>query len=137
MTIKLEQTKGNAEIILISVQGNLDASNYQELITSGKRALEEGAKHLIIDMSDMPFMSSSGLMALHSISLLVRGKEPVDPEFGWEAFSAIDRDRGSEIQKKITLLNPQPQIVRTLEVSGMKEFFEIHTELDSAIESFN
>jgi anti-anti-sigma regulatory factor len=132
----MEQAESNTAITLISVQGNLDASNYKELIASGKQALVEGAEHLIIDMSDMPFMSSSGLVALHSISLLLRGEKPVDPEHGWEAFHAIARDRDSEAQKKITLVNQQPQIVRTLEVAGMKEFFEFHTDLDSAVASF-
>ena len=81
-------------------------------------------------------MSSSGLIALHSIALLMRGDEPSDPEYGWEAFRALGRDQGSETQEKVKLLNPHPRVDRSLEISGMKNFFDIHTDLDAAIASF-
>jgi len=136
MTIKLEQVQGENQVMILSIEGDLDASNYQEVINTAKQALAEGAQYLLIDMSKIPFMSSSGLIALHSVALLMRGDEPPDPEYGWEAFHTLDRDRESGLQKKVKLLNPQPKIDRSLEITGLKDFFEIHTDLDAAIASF-
>lgn len=136
MTIKLEQAQGNTQVTILSIEEDLDASNYQEVINTAKQALEDGAKYLLIDMSRMLFMSSSGIVALHSIALLMRGEAPPDPEHGWEAFRAIDHDRDSGIQEKVKLLNPQPKIARSLEITGMDTFFEVHTNLDTAIASF-
>jgi anti-anti-sigma regulatory factor len=136
MSIKLEQAQGNPQVTVLSILGDLDAANYKEVISTAKQALDNGAKFLLIDMSEMKFMSSSGLIALHTVALLMRGEAPSDTEHGWEAFHAFERDRDSGLQEKVKLLNPQPKVDRSLEITGMKEFFEIHTDLDTAVASF-
>ena len=136
MAIKLEQAKGNSQVSILSIEGDLDASNYLEVIDTAKQARDLGAKYLLINMSDMSFMSSSGLVALHSVALLMRGEEPPDPEYGWEAIRSIDRDRDSGIQERVKLVNPNPRVDRSLESTGLKEYFEIHTDLDMAVSSF-
>ena len=136
MTIKLERAQGDTPVAILSIQGDLDASNYKEVINAAKGAHQDGLQYLLIDMSEVPFMSSSGLIALHSIALLMRGEEPPDPEYGWEAFHALDRDRDSGVQTKVKLLNPQPRVEQSLKITAMNEFFEIHTDLDTAIASF-
>ena len=136
MTITFEQAQGNPQVTLLSIEGDLDASNYQDVISAAQQAIEGGAQYLLIDMSKIPFMSSSGFIALHSITLLMKGDAPSDPEHGWEAFRAIDRERGQGKQEKVKIFNPQPKVDRALEIAGMKEFFEIHTDLDTAIASF-
>jgi anti-anti-sigma regulatory factor len=39
-------------------------------------------------------------------------------------------------QQHINLLGPQPNVARTLEKAGLIEFFEVHTELDTAVTLF-
>ena len=136
MTITIDQAQGKVPVTILGVQGDLDASNYQDVIDSATQAYEAGARDILIDMSDIKFMSSSGLVALHSIALLMRGEELPDPEHGWEAFRTLDRDRESGIQRHVKLLNPQPQIGRALDLCRLNKFFEIYTDLDSAVGSF-
>ena len=136
MTTKLAQAQNNPAVMILSIQGDLDASNYEDVIETAKQAIDQGGQYLLIDMTELKFMSSSGLIALHSIALLMRGDQPPDPEHGWEAFHALERDRESGLQENVKLLNPQPKIDRSLEITGLKEFFEIHTDLDTAIASF-
>jgi len=136
MTITIDQGKGKVPVTILGVQGDLDASNYQDVIDSASQAYEDGARDILIDMSGITFMSSSGLVALHSIALLLRGKEIPDPEYGWEAFRTLDRDRESGVQEHVKLLNPQPQVDHSLEITGLKKFFEVYTDLDTAIASF-
>lgn len=136
MTITIDQAQGKVPVTILGVQGDLDASNYQDVIDSATQAYEAGARDILIDMSDIKFMSSSGLVALHSIALLMRGEELPDPEYGWEAFRTLDRDRESGIQGHVKLLNPQPQVDRSLEITRLNKFFEIYTDLDTAVGSF-
>jgi len=136
MTVTLEQAKNNSQVSILGIEGDLDASNYQEVIDTARQARDLGAKFLLINMSEMSFMSSSGLVALHSVALLMRGEVPPDPEYGWEAFRSIDRDRDSGTQERVKLVNPNPRVDRSLETTGMKEYFEIHADLDTAISSF-
>jgi len=84
----------------------------------------------------MPYMGSSGLVALHSIALLLRGETPPDPESGWNAFHSIARDRETGAQPYVKLLGLQPKVDRTLEITGMKVFFEIYADRAAALASF-
>lgn len=136
MNVLIEQVTGNVPVTILSTTGDLDASNYMDLINTAKEVYRTGARFILLDMSETPFMSSAGLMALHSIVLLARGQKPVNPELGWEAFKTIDRDRENGTQRTIKLLNPQPKVDRTLEMSGMKRFFEIYTDRQTALSAY-
>ena len=136
MKITVSQAEGRVPVTLLHIHGDLDASSYRDLIAKGQEVYSTGAQNILLDLSDMPYMSSSGLVALHSIAQMLRGEQPPDPESGWDAFHAIDRDRDSGLQQHVKLLNPQPQADKVLETIGFKRFFEIHTDLDKAIASF-
>ena len=136
MSITISQAQGKVPITILALQGDLDASNFQDVIVKAKDVYQSGGRYILLDMSGIPFMSSSGLVALHSVAILFQGKQPPDLEHGWEAFHSIDRDREGGLQRYVKLFDPQPRVSRTLEVSGMTSFFEIHTNLQSAIASF-
>jgi anti-anti-sigma regulatory factor len=136
MKVTVSQAEGRVPVTLLHVHGDLDASSYRDLIAKGQEVYSAGARNILLDLSDMPYMSSSGLVALHSIAQMLRGEKPPDPESGWEAFHAIDRDRDSGLQQRVKLLNPQPQVDKALETVGFKQFFEVHTDLEMAVGSF-
>jgi anti-anti-sigma regulatory factor len=136
MYITVTQAQGNVPVTVMRIQGELDASNYKRLIARAKEAYEMGTRNILLDLSEMPFMGSSGLVALHSVAVLLRGEVPPDPESGWAAIRAIDRDRGAALQQHIKLLNPQPRVDRVLEMAGFKQFFEVYADLETAIASF-
>jgi anti-anti-sigma regulatory factor len=136
MSIIARPAEGNPSVTILGIQGDLDASNYLDVIAKAREIYDAGGRYILIDMSDMPLMASSGLVALHSIALLLRGEQLPDPEHGWAAFRAIDRDRDSGLQKHIKLLNPQPPVDRMLEMTGLKVFFEIYTDMATAVGSF-
>ncbi len=136
MNIKSEQIEGKTAITILYTQGDLDASNYQELIASARHAHQRGARGLLIDMSNTPFMSSSGLVALHTVALLMKDQALPDPELGWGALHAINTTPEGGAQQQVKLLNPQPQVLRALEKTGLKQFFEIYTDRKTAIASF-
>jgi anti-anti-sigma regulatory factor len=106
------------------------------LIASSRQAHSAGSRCLLIDMSATPFMSSSGLVALHTVALLMQGQALPDPDLGWGALHAISAQTDEETQRHVKLLNPQPQVERALEKTGLKPFFEIYTDRDTAIASF-
>jgi len=136
MDITVSQVQGRVPVTVLQSHGDLDASNYQDLITKAQQAYDDGARDLLLDLSDTPYMSSSGLVALQSIAALLRGEEPLDPEAGWGAFRAIHRDRDGGFQQHLKLLSPQPRVDQVLEMVGFKRFLEVHTDLEAAVASF-
>ena len=136
MNINVNQIQGRVPVDVLSVQGDLDASNYQELIATARELYDAGTHRILLDLSSASFVSSSGLVAIHSIALLLHGEQPPDLEQGWSAIHAVEHGLGAGQQQNLKLLNPQPKVDRTLEKAGLKEFFEIHADLATAIASF-
>jgi len=135
MGISLIEIEGKDAIKILNIQGDLDAQNYLQVITTAQDAYNAGVEDLIVDMSELKFMASSGLVALHSIALIMQGTQPPDPEHGWEAFHSIQRDVKNRKQEHIVLVNPQPLVYKTLVKSGFSELFNIFEDINSAIDS--
>jgi anti-anti-sigma regulatory factor len=136
MQMTVESIPGQASTTILALQGDLDASNFESVIARARELYLSGARRLLVDLSGLNFMSSSGLVALHSIILLMRGENPPDPQSGWAAFHAIERERDSGPQPYVKLLNPQPKVLLSLQKTGMDEFFEIFTDRQTALASF-
>jgi len=127
---------GAVPVAIITIHGDLDASNYLELVAKAQNVYQSGVQNILLDLENTTFVSSAGLVALHSIALLLRGEQPLDPEAGWDSIHAMDRDLSEGMQERIKLLNPQPRVDRTLERTGLKEFFQIFTDRKAALASF-
>lgn len=136
MNITAEQPPARLPVTILRLHGGLDGSNYLDLIAKAKEARRSGAQHLLLDMSGVPYMSSAGLVALHSTAQLLRGDQPPDPAEGWSTLKTVALDKPVTAQPWVKLLDPQPRVMRTLEMSGMNVFFEIYTDEASALASF-
>jgi len=136
MHITVTQAIGKVPVTILHIHGDLDAANYQTLIAKAKDVYKAGARDILLDLGNMPFMGSSGLVALHSVACLLRGEALPDTEAGWAAIRAMDQGRKIGLQQHVKLLNLQPRVDRVLDMAGFKQFFEIYTDLETAIASF-
>ncbi len=136
MNISVNQLQGSVPAAVVCIEGDLDASNYQDLIAKAREAYNAGTRHILLDLSQTRFISSSGLVAIHSIALLLRGERPLDLEQGWSSLHAVAGGLGSGRQPYLKFLNPQPKVNRALEIAGMDEAFEIYTDRAEAIASW-
>ena len=136
MEITVRDALANVPVTIVQLEGELDASNYQDLIACVREAYAAGSRDLLLDLTGLDFLASSGLMALHSAALIMRGDEPPNPENGWGAFRAIGRDRDNGIEEHCRIYNPQPSVKRTLEITGFESFIEVHSDFGTALASF-
>ena len=136
MSITVSEVQGRVAVTVLQPHGELDASNYRDLIDKAREAYDRGARDIVLDLGDVPYMSSSGLVALQSIGAMLRGEMPVDPEEGWGAYHAIDRERDAGFQEHFKLLDPQPRVEHVLKMTGFDRFLAIFTDLETAVASF-
>jgi anti-anti-sigma regulatory factor len=136
MDISVSQMQGNVPVTVIKLDGQLDGQNYQELITRARELYSAGARDFVLDLSDLTYISSAGLVALHSVALLVKGEELPDTEQGWSAYRSMGRTSGSGVQTHLKLLNPRDEVRNVLDMVGFGNVFQIFTDLDEAIKSF-
>src|SRR5262245_4305611 len=133
----VEQVDGRLPITVLALTGELDASNFQELVATAQGAYAGGARYLLLDLTGLDFMASSGLVALHSIVRVFGGEEPDDPEAGWGALHDVGHDvSGGGTQTAVQLCAPQPPVQRVLDRTGMSRLFVVHPDRDSAIAAF-
>ena len=136
MNLTVTQMQGRVPVTVLGVQGDLDGSSYTDLIAKGRELCAAGPRDILLDLSGMLYMSSAGLVALHSVAMMARGQQPPDPESGWEAFRSISRDQSGSTQQRVKLLSPQPRVAKVLDTTGFTRFFEVHTDLAAAVASF-
>lgn len=86
--------------VTLELVGELDAAGVDPVLEAATQLPADG--HLTIDMSQLTFMDSSGIRVLMSLDLRRRAE-------GWE----------------LTLLAPQPQVLRVLRLCGFEDRFEI------------
>jgi len=132
MKITISTKQGRVPVTILSLEGDLDSSSYLELIEQARKLFDDGARSLVLDLADIGFMSSAGLMAIHTISLMFAGKKPDQSR----PFRAINLEHDEEARKHVKLLCPQPHIEQILDTVGLKQFFQIYTDLESAVNSF-
>jgi anti-anti-sigma factor len=136
MDISVTQKQGNVPVTVVKVTGQLDGQSYQDLINKAKELYAAGARDFLLDLSDLTYISSAGLVAIHSIALLVKGEEIPDPESGWSAYRSMGRTSTAGLQAHIKLLNPREDVRNVLDMVGFGNVFQIFTDLDEAIKSF-
>ena len=136
MEFVVEQVGGAVPVTILALQGALDASNFEDVIARAGQLAGGGARNLVLDLSAVPFMGSSGLVALHSIAMLLRGQQPPDPQYGWQAFHELEHDEQPAVDPHLKLVGPQASVQRTLDLTGMSALFEIFADRASAIRSY-
>jgi len=132
MTVSIQQAK--EPIAIMQIKGDIDASNFMELVNKAQELYNNPARHMILDLSEVTSVSTTGLVALHKIALVYSGvPQEVDPD---AKEVRPDFTHSSNARKFVKLLNPRPEVDKSLEKAGMKLFFKVFKDLESAIQSF-
>jgi anti-anti-sigma regulatory factor len=133
--MSVDNDTGDTGVTVLRLEGDLDAASYESLIARGRDLYDAGTRNLLVDMRGVGYMGSSGLVALHSVALILQGLQPPDPEHGWAAFHAMSDGAGDDAQH-LKVLGPQPSVQRALERTGMTRFIEVHDDEQAALRSF-
>jgi anti-anti-sigma factor len=132
MTIDAEHLGGTPSVAVVTLGGELDASNFEQVIGVVRDAYASGARGLVLDISRLSFMASSGLFALHSALRIMRGETPPDPEMGWGALHEMSHDHDAAAAN-VRLAGAQEAIARVLDRTGMSGLFGMDATRDDAI----
>ena len=130
----VETVEGDPPVTVVALAGELDASNYRDLIDQVQALYTSGTRRLLLDLTDLRFMASSGLVALHSIVRILHGEQPDDTEAGWGSFHTVSHDvSGGGTQTEVQLCGAQPAIERVLDRTGLTRLFIVHPDRATAL----
>jgi anti-anti-sigma regulatory factor len=138
LTTRVEYVQQPTAVTILRLAGELDGANYLTLISQVKTLYDQDTRRLLLDLSELKFMASSGLVALHAITTILHGAPPPDPDAGWSAFHAIahDRENRTAPEELCKLLRPQPRVQKTLETTGFDQILAIYQDESEALATF-
>jgi len=131
MEIIISIVQGKEPIAVMKLKGEINASNFMEVVDKAREIYNNPARNLILDLSDVSSISTTGQVAIHKVALIYSGT-PQDVEEGENP----DFTHSSNARKYVKLLSPQPDVDQVLSKAGLKLFFKVFNDLENAIESF-
>ena len=96
----------------VRASGRIDAAAVPSIQTAVREAAASGARYVIVDLSDVTFMSSSGLRIL-----LLLAREL--------------RKQGGDV----TLCSARPHVAEVFRLTGFDQIFELHPSREAAVEA--
>jgi anti-anti-sigma factor len=134
MNIKVSVENGSVPVTVMHIDGNLDASSYEAFEKRADELIAGGARHILVDLSHAPFVSSAGLRALHHIFNNLRSSDITSTMTDEEVRRGISA--GTYKSPHLKLLNPSKETKSTFELSGFDMFIETFNDRDAALASF-
>lgn len=127
LTIRTSQLRDGA-VAVLNLQGDLDGSTEQQLLTHAQQSYDAGVKHLLLDLSQVGTLSSAGLRAIQKIFKMVTPAED----------SELMHKHSEEPYKSpyFKLVCPNPQIYYVLNITGFLQNILIFNNLEDATASF-
>lgn len=109
--MQITTTNAGASTVL-AVTGAIDASTFSELTRAADQALDAGQTHLVLDLSEVEYISSAALVALQTIT-----------------------GRASAHGGKAVLCGITPRVMKVLEMTGFQHMLTILPDRAAALAS--
>lgn len=118
LKITPEQMQAQVPVTVFHLRGWLDAQGEEQLLETARAAYDEGARYLLIDMSDLDTLTSAGIRAIQKVYQMFTPKE--------------DRFKVAHLK----LCNAPPQIYNVLGITGFLHNIPMYESRDGALETF-
>ena len=113
-----EQVQASLPVTVFHIRGWLDAQSEAQLLENARVAYDEGARYLLINMSDLDTLTSAGMRALQKVYQIFTPKE--------------DQFKVAHLK----LCNAPPQIYNVLGITGFLQNIPMYESMDTALDSF-
>jgi len=110
MPLKIDARTEGEETAVLSLAGEVDVANAEQVRDAALKLMSGGIKHLVVDLNAMEYMDSTALGML--VGLQKRMKES-----------------GGEV----AIAGPKPQIRRLFEITGLTQVFRIYDDAAAAL----
>ncbi len=128
LKITASPVQGDVSVTILHLEGKFDRMTSNQVLDRARQAYEDGARHLLLDLSGVEMLTSSGLIAIQSIFKLFTPKS--DREL---MHNAKEQYKSPYVK----LVCPDPKIYYVLNIAGFLQNLLIYNNLQEAINSFS
>ena len=132
MEIKVTEERAKVPVSVMHVVGSIDSSTYEAFQSKADELMKAGTRHLLVDLEQVPLVTSAGLRALNNIFNRLRELAPdISDEEMHKGINA-----GTYKSPHLKLLKPSKATALALEHSGFSMFLEAFADLKTALDAF-
>ena len=118
LKIMSEQKQARVSVTVFHISGWLDGQSEEQFLETARLAHDEGARYLLIDMSDLDTLTSAGMRAIQKVYQMFTPRE--------------DQMKVAHLK----LCNAPPQIYNVLGMTGFLQTIPMYESMQSALDSF-
>lgn len=116
-------------VTVLQVKGDLTAN--EPLEGQARQAFANGTRDIVLDLSQVNYISSAGLRVIHAIYMLLRSADADDEENAARGIA-----RGVYKSPHLKLVKPSKNGLKALSTAGYDMFLDIHDSIPAAVASF-
>jgi anti-anti-sigma factor len=132
MEIIFSQQQGRVPVAVFHLKGELTTETSPQLEAQAEQAIRTGTRYLLLDLTEVPYISSYGIRAISQIFTWLGDYSQNQSR---ETLSRGLRD-GTFKSPNLKLVNPSRQVLKVLTTAGIDMFLEIFSDLPTAVASF-
>jgi ABC-type transporter Mla MlaB component len=132
MDILAEYIPSKDNLVILRLKGELDSNSVAEFENELSVILGDGSRDILVDMTDLEFMSSAGVRALNT---LYHQLHPTGSAEEKKAVSLGIR-AGTYEAPHLKLLAPSDRILHVLKMSGLDMYLCVYDDEGEAIAAF-
>jgi anti-anti-sigma factor len=132
MEIKVSTENRRVPVTVIDVAGNIDSGTHMAFQKKAEELIKNGARYILVDLTDVPYMSSAGLRALSAILNQLRSANADISEE--DMLKGINE--GTYKSPHLKLLNLSKQTQTAFDTAGFDMYVETFTDFQKALSSF-
>lgn len=131
MEISVSREQARVPVTVFRVEGNVTGNTYQQFESTIAEEIRNGAHYVLVDLTDVGYISSAGLRSLHYLlSLMPRPPAPQETDH------KVGAERSVQKSPYLKLFNPSQRALQPLQLVGFDRFFEIYDDYRQAMDSF-
>jgi anti-anti-sigma factor len=122
MKIDITQEQARLPVTVFRLDDRVNMGNAEELIETAQGAYDKGMRDLVIDLEEVPSITSAGLRALLAILKMLGTESGAD----------------SQTQKSahLKLIHPSNQVRMVLKTAGFDRYIDIYDTKEEALASY-
>jgi len=134
MKIAVSTANGRVPVTILHVTGDLDMSSSMELQNRADELIRNGTSHVLLDLTNAPYVSSAGFRAIHSIYNQLRALHPSANLTDEQVRQGINQ--GTYTSPHLKLLNLSPETRKVFKLTGFDMYIETYENMKEAVAAF-
>jgi anti-sigma B factor antagonist len=132
MGVSVVQKAGRVPVTVFYISGDIDSSTYQQIQAQIEQVVQAGAHDIVLDLSEVGYLSSAGVRMLSILFYQLRGDLPEESD---AAMKQGIHD-GTFKSPHLKLASAPPRVADVFKMSGLDMVIDLYRNVPEAVASF-